>query len=305
MSEACLTDVFGWLCIAFRGFGAPQVTFACETVIEHVAAYLREDPSIIRHRNLLQEGDRNHHDQVMEHWHVPRIVDELTVSSDFQKRREQVNEFNKTHPFQKRGICLLPAKFGIGYVIRFLNQAGALVHIYRDGSVILTHGGVEMGQGLHIKMIGIAAEALGCDADRIRISETATDKVHNATPSGGSVTADLNGMAVKDACEQLRQRLDALVADKTEKLSWNQLIKLAYHERVDLCARGFHSTPDMFDVDFDKCCAKFNYFSQGAAVSEVELDVLTGNWQLRRVDILMVSISSMSSLWLNICVILV
>ena len=262
---------------------------ACETIIEHVANYLNCDPFKIRRSNLFQEGDRTHHGQILEQWNIPRILDELLVTSDFIQRQNQVKEFNVTNLYRKRGISLIPAKFGLGFTVQFLNQAGALVHIYRDGSVLIQHGGVEFGQGLYTKMIAIAAEVLGCPLDRIRISDTATDKTPNATATVASVASDLNGMAVKHACEQLRQRLDSLKTDGDhEKLSWNELINRAYFDRIDLSARGFYATPDMFNANFEENHAKFNYFSQGAAVTEIELDVLTGDWLLRRVDILMV-----------------
>jgi len=148
--------------------------------------------------------------------------------------------------------------------------------------------GVEMGQGLHTKMISIAAEILGCNIDRIRISETATDKIHNISPTGGSVSSDLNGMAIRHACEQIRQRLDTLISDNNVNISWEDLVKQAYFARLDLCARGFYITPNMFDMDFTQNRANYNYFTQGAAVTEVELDALTGDWHLVRVDILMV-----------------
>jgi xanthine dehydrogenase/oxidase len=137
-------------------------------------------------------------------------------------------------------------------------------------------------------MISIAAEVLGCNIDRIRISETATDKVHNTSPTAGSTTSDLNGMAVKDACEQLRQRLDTLISDNNVNISWEDLVKQAYVARLDLCARGFYITPHIFDADFTQNRASFSYFTQGAAVTEVESDVLTGDWHILRVDILMV-----------------
>jgi xanthine dehydrogenase/oxidase len=274
--------------LAFRGFGGPQAMLACETIVEHVAAYLKRDPFIIRSLNLFKEGDTTHYGQVLEQWNVPRILDELTKSSDFIQRQTNVKEFNRQNLYRKRGISMIPNKFGIGFTVQFLNQAGALVHIYKDGSVLLTHGGIELGQGLHTKMISIAAEVLGCNVDRIRISETATDKVHNISPTGGSVSSDLNGMAVKDACEQIRQRLDTLITDNNVSISWEDLVKQAYFARVDLCARGFYRTPNMFDADFTQNRANYNYFTQGAAVTEVELDVLTGDWHLLRVDILMV-----------------
>ncbi len=276
------------LFLAFRGFGGPQAMLACETIVEHVAAYLKRDPFTIRSINLFKEGDATHYGQVLEQWNVPRILNELTESSDFIRRQTNVKEFNQQNKYRKRGISLIPNKFGIGFTVQHLNQAGALVIIYKDGSVVLTHGGVELGQGLNTKMISIAAEVLGCNIDRIRISETATDKIPNTSPTGGSISSDLNGMAIQDACKQIRQRLDSLRVDSKIDLSWEDLIKQAYFARLDLCARGFYVTPDMFDMDFTQNRAKYNYFTQGAAVTEVELDVLTGDWHLIRVDILMV-----------------
>ncbi|CAF1173308.1 unnamed protein product [Rotaria sordida] len=272
---------------AFRGFGGPQAMLACETVVEHVAAYLKRDSFTIRRLNLFKEGDTTHYGQILELWNVPRILDELSKSSDFIQRQTNVDEFNHQNTYRKRGISMIPVKFGIGGLFKCFNQAGALVHIYTDGSVIVTHGGVEVGQGLHTKMISIAAEVLGCSIDKIRISETATDKVPNMSATGGSVSSDLNGMAVKHACEQLRQRLDTLIVDNNVNISWEDLVKQAYFARLDLCARGFYATPNIFDYDFTKNQAAYNYFTQGAAVTEVELDVLTGDWHLLRVDILM------------------
>ncbi|CAF2744826.1 unnamed protein product [Rotaria sp. Silwood2] len=272
---------------AFRGYGGPQAMFASETIVEHVAAYLKRDPLTIRRLNLFKEGDTTHYGQVLELWNVPRILDELSKSSDFIQRQRNVTEFNRQNIYRKRGISIIPVKFGIGGLVKFFNQAGALVHIYKDGSVLLTHAGVELGQGLHTKMISIAAEVLGCNIDKIRISETATDKVPNMSVTGGSVSSDLNGMAVKRACEQLRQRLDTLIIDNNVNISWEDLVKQAYFNRLDLCAHGFYATPNVFDYDFTQNQAAYNYFTQGAAVTEVELDVLTGDWHLLRVDILM------------------
>ncbi|CAF4473070.1 unnamed protein product [Rotaria sp. Silwood2] len=272
---------------AFRGFGGPQAMLACETIVEHVAAYLKCDPFDIRRINLFKEGDTTHYGQVLEQWNVPRILDELNKSSDFIQRQNNVEEFNQKNMYRKRGISMMPVKFGIGAPNEFYDQAGALVHVYKDGSVVISHGGVEMGQGLNTKMIAIAAEILSCGVDRIRISETATDKVHNATVTGGSVSSDRNGMAVKHACEQIRQRLDSLIVDKNVNISWKDLVKQAYFARLDLCARGFHPILNLFDANFTKNQTKYSYFTQGAAVTEVELDVLTGDWHILRVDILM------------------
>ncbi|CAF1603943.1 unnamed protein product, partial [Adineta ricciae] len=272
---------------AFRGFGGPQAMLACENIIEHISFYLQCDPVTIRRQNLFREGDRTHYGQCLNLWNVPRIIDELLETSGYDERRRLVDEFNRVSIYRKRGISLVPVKFGIGFTINYLNQGGALVHIYKDGSVVISQGGIEIGQGLYTKMIAIAAEVLRCDVKRVRISETSTDKVHNISTTGGSVTADINGMAVKDACEQLRQRLDALITKEDNDISWEDLIQKAYYARVDLCGRGFYVMPNMFDMDLSKNKATYNYFTQGAAVTEVELDVLTGDWHILRVDILM------------------
>lgn len=259
-----------------------------ESIIEHVATFLHKDTFQIRKLNLFKEGDTTHYGQKLDIWNVPRIMNELFESSEFEKRRDQVAEFNRSNQYRKRGISLVPVKFGIGFLVRFLNQAGSIVHVYKDGSVVVTHGGVEIGQGLHTKMAAIAAEVLQCDIKFVRVSETATDKIHNASSTGGSVTADLNGMAVKNACEQLRKRLDSLINDESQHIPWTDLVSRAYHSGIDLCARGFHYGEQIFELDFEKNRAEFNYFTQGAAVSEVELDVLTGDWFIVRTDILMV-----------------
>ena len=292
---------------AFRGFGGPQGLFGCETVVEHVAHYLKLDPSIVRHLNLYQEGDLTHFSQPLERWNIPRILDELQISSSFLQRQKRVEEFNELHAYRKRGICLLPTKYGIAFTAKFLHQAAALIHIYKDGSVLLSHGGnflfgpdkcdsigsffvgTEMGQGLHTKMICIAAEILRCDANRIHVSETSTDKVANTSPTAASVSSDMNGMAVRDACKKVRDRMDKLVTDtNSAELSWENLVQLAYFSRIDLCAHGYHATPGPLGVDFTKNQAYFVYFTQGAAVTEVELDTLTGDWHILRADILMV-----------------
>jgi xanthine dehydrogenase/oxidase len=148
-----------------------------------------------------------------------------------------------------------------------------------------------MGQGLHTKMISVAAEALGCNAERIRISETATDKVANTSPTAASASSDLNGMAIQVACEQIRERLNTLLVGDDVNLSWKDLVKKAYFSRIDLCAHGYYATPEPLGEDFAQHRAHFNYFTQGVAVTEVELDVLTGDWHALRVDILMVNIS--------------
>ncbi|UJR34402.1 hypothetical protein I4U23_021809 [Adineta vaga] len=271
---------------AFRGFGGPQGLFGCEIIIDHVATYLKLDPLVIRRLNMYKEGDITHFGQTLEHWNVPRLMDELLKSSDFIQRQKNIEEFNTLNKYRKRGMAILPTKFGIGFTAKFLNQAGALVHIYKDGSVLISHGGTEMGQGLHTKMVSVAAEVLGCDVSRIHISETATDKVPNTSPTAASASSDLNGMAIRIACEEIRERLNKLLVDDSD-LSWKDLIKKAYFSRIGLSAHGHYATPEPIGADFLQNKATFHYFTQGAAVTEVELDALTGDWHILRADILM------------------
>ncbi|CAF3731113.1 unnamed protein product [Rotaria sp. Silwood1] len=200
-----------------------EAVLACETIVENIAVYLKCDPFTIRCLNLFKEGDTTHYGQILENWNVPRILDELKESSDFIQRQQNVEEFNQKNKYRKRGVSMIPVKFGIGFEIQHYNQAGAFVHVYKDGSVVISHGGVEIGQGLHTKMIAIVAEVLDCSVDQIRISETATDKIHNTTPTGASTSSDLNGMAVRHACEQIRQRLDTLIIDNNANISWENL----------------------------------------------------------------------------------
>lgn len=181
---------------------------------------------------------------------------------------------------------MVPTKFGIAFTALFLNQAGALIHIYSDGSVLLSHGGTEMGQGLHTKMIQVAARALNVNSDRIHIAETATDRVPNTSATAASSGSDLNGMAVLDACEKLTKRLKPY-REKYPNDDWNSLINKAYFDRCSLSATGFHRTPDIgYDINTNKGMA-FNYFTYGAACSEVEIDCLTGDHQVIRTDIVM------------------
>lgn len=181
---------------------------------------------------------------------------------------------------------MVPTKFGIAFTALFLNQAGALIHIYSDGSVLLSHGGTEMGQGLHTKMIQCASRALGIPIERIHIAETGTDKVPNTSATAASSGSDLNGMAVLDACNKLNERL-APLKEKNPNDTWDQLISRAYFQRVSLSATGFHATPDIgYDIETNKGTA-FNYFTYGTACSEVEIDCLTGDHQVIRTDIVM------------------
>lgn len=181
---------------------------------------------------------------------------------------------------------MVSTKFGIAFTALFLNQAGALIHIYSDGSVLLSHGGTEMGQGLHTKMIQCASRALEAPIERIHIAETATDKVPNTSATAASSGSDLNGMAVIDACEKLSKRL-APYREKYPNESWNQWVSKAYFDRVSLSATGFHATPDIgYDINTNQGVA-FNYFTYAAACSEVEIDCLTGDHQVISANVVM------------------
>lgn len=211
---------------------------------------------------------------------------ECKEQAEYEKRKTEIEEFNRQHRWRKRGIALVPTKFGIAFTALFLNQAGALIHIYSDGSILLSHGGTEMGQGLHTKMIQVASKALGVDVDRIHVAETGTDKVPNTSATAASAGADLNGMAVLNACEKLNKRI-APYREKYPNESWNQMISKMYFDRVSLSATGFYQTPDIgYNINTNQGMA-FNYFTYGTACSVVEIDCLTGDHQVIRTDIVM------------------
>lgn len=272
---------------AFRGFGGPQGMFFSEDMIERIASFLNEDSCKVRERNMYVTGDKTHYNQLLERCTIQRCWDEVKEQADYCSRKASVDSFNKQNKYRKRGISLIPVKFGISFTALFLNQAGALVLVYTDGSVLLSHGGTEMGQGLHTKMIQVAARALQIPADKIYIAETASDKVPNTSPTAASASSDLNGMAVVNACEKIRQRLEPYIA-QNPKGSWEDWVKAAYFDRVSLSATGFYRTPDISNFDFETLEGRpFNYFSYGAAVTEVEIDCLTGDHSVLRTDIVM------------------
>lgn len=211
---------------------------------------------------------------------------ECKEQAKFDERKAQIEEFNRKNRWRKRGIAMVPTKFGIAFTALFLNQAGALIHIYADGSVLLSHGGTEMGQGLHTKMIQCASKALGVPIDRIHVAETGTDKVPNTSATAASAGSDLNGMAVIDACSKLSERL-APYKEKYPNETWDQWINKAYFDRVSLSSTGFYSTPDIgYDINTNQGMA-FNYFTYAAACSEVEIDCLTGDHQVLSTNIVM------------------
>ncbi|EFA78511.1 xanthine dehydrogenase [Heterostelium album PN500] len=274
---------------AFRGFGGPQGMIICEIWMEKIANYLKKPPTEIRQLNFYKEGEFTHYLQEVKNCQLQRIWDETLQKSDYFNRLAKVEEFNRNNKWKKRGIAIIPTKFGMSFTVKTLNQAGALVHVYTDGTVLVTHGGTEMGQGLHTKMIQIAAKELGVPVDKVYISETSTDKVANTAPTAASVSSDMNGMAVLDACQQINARL-APLKEKNPNLPFQKLVGLAFAERVNLSANGFYATPNVGYFFKDSGVGDglpFNYFNYGCACSEVEIDTLTGDYTTLRTDIIM------------------
>lgn len=299
---------------AFRGFGGPQGIAVIENAIDRIARQLGKDPAEIRRINFYGINDRNQtpYGQIVENNKLQVIFDKLVRSSDYFARRKKIDQFNEANDRFKRGIALTPVKFGISFTTAFLNQAGALVVIYKDGSVILNHGGTEMGQGLHTKIIHIASHELGISKENIIISATNTSKVPNTSPTAASSGTDLNGMAVKNAIKVIRDRLIPLAFEYLSKLNpkikrqeivfrnnlvfaksfpensiiFSDLTKLAHSKQISLSSTGYYGTPNIF---FDRSTGKgkpFHYYAFGMAVSEVETDILTGVSKVQRVDIL-------------------
>ncbi|NMZ70460.1 xanthine dehydrogenase, molybdenum binding subunit apoprotein [Pseudomonas peli] len=291
---------------AYRGFGGPQGMVAIEEIMDAVARSLGKDPLEVRKINYYGKTERNvtHYHQTVEHNVIHEMTAELEASSDYAKRREEIRAFNAKSPVLKKGLALTPVKFGISFTATFLNQAGALIHIYTDGSIHLNHGGTEMGQGLNTKVAQIVAEVLQVDISRIQITATNTDKVPNTSPTAASSGADLNGKAAQNAAETLKQRLvDFLVREykvtpedvefrnsqvrvRDLFLSFEEVIQKAYFGQVSLSSTGFYRTPKIF-YDRDKAAGRpFYYFAYGAACSEVIVDTLTGEYKMLRTDIL-------------------
>lgn len=291
---------------AYRGFGGPQGIIGIERVMDHIAYELGLDPLDVRRVNFYGTDDRNvtPYHMTVEDNVMPEITEELVKSSDYIVRRAEISAFNRTSPILKRGIALTPVKFGISFTLTHLNQAGALVHVYSDGSVHLNHGGTEMGQGLFTKVAQVAAQVFGLSLADIKITATDTAKVPNTSATAASSGADLNGMACKAACETIRERLVAFAAEqwqaKPEQVSFKdglvqvgetsmtfaELAAAAYGARIQLSATGFYKTPK---IKWDRFAGKgrpFLYFSYGAAVTEVIIDTLTGENRILRTDIL-------------------
>jgi xanthine dehydrogenase large subunit len=291
---------------AFRGFGGPQAVLTIEQIMDSIARALELDPLTVRRRNFYGIDTRNvtHYGQLVEQNHIPAIVDRLAKSSDYLERRGKIAQWNAVNPFIKRGIALTPVKFGISFTATLFNQAGALIQVYTDGTVLLNHGGTEMGQGLFIKVAQVVALELGLPLAAIRVSATDTSKVPNTSATAASASSDLNGKAAQAAAQTIRARLvefacgaygvgadavhfqDGLVSVGRERLTFAELAMQAYRARISLSATGFYRTPK---IEWDKVRMRgrpFFYFAYGAAVSEVAVDALSGETQLLRVDIL-------------------
>ncbi len=291
---------------AFRGFGGPQGMLGAERVIEEVAFALGEDPLTIRERNFYGEGARaiTPYHQTVEDNIAPRLVAELAERCDYAERRRRLREANRASPVIKRGLALTPVKFGISFTATHYNQAGALVHVYGDGSVQLNHGGTEMGQGLYMKVAQVVAEEFQIDVARVKITATTTAKVPNTSATAASSGSDLNGMAARNAARAIKRRLVAFAAEAhgvpadqvvflanrvrvgNTELAFDELVRRAYLARVQLSATGFYKTPK---IHWDRVAGRgrpFYYFAYGAAAAEVAIDTATGEYRVERVDIL-------------------
>ncbi|PIF77420.1 xanthine dehydrogenase molybdenum binding subunit apoprotein [Variovorax sp. 54] len=291
---------------AFRGFGGPQGAIAIENIMDSVARELKRDPLDVRRVNFYGKGENNvtPYRQTVTDNIVHELVAELEATSDYRLRREEIAAFNKKSVVLKRGLALAPLKFGISFNVKHFNQAGALVHVYTDGSILVNHGGTEMGQGLNTKVAQVVAHELGVSFERVRVTATDTTKVANTSATAASTGADLNGKAAQDAARQIRERLADCAAtrhggnaadvrfanDQVEvngrTLAFSTVVGEAYLDRKQLWSDGFYATPGL-SWDKDKMQGRpFYYYAYGAAVSEVVVDTLTGEWKLLRADIL-------------------
>ena len=269
---------------AFRGFGGPQGMLVIEDILGRCAPLLGIDPVQLRRRNFYTAGQTTPYGQPVRHpERLTAVWDEVLRRGNVARRRREIDAFNATHPHARRALAVTPVKFGISFNLTTYNQAGALVHIYKDGSVLINHGGTEMGQGLHTKMVQVAATTLGVPLATVRLAPTRTDKVPNTSATAASSGADLNGGAVKNACEQLRDRLRAV--DGGAGMPWNDLVAEAYRQRVHLSAAGFYRTEGLHWDAATFHGSPFKYFAYGAAAAEVEVDGFTGTYRTRRVDI--------------------
>ncbi|MEU9179909.1 xanthine dehydrogenase molybdopterin binding subunit [Streptomyces sp. NPDC048550] len=291
---------------AFRGFGGPQGMLVIEDIMGRCAPLLGLDPMELRERNFYQQGHSTPYGQrVLHPERISTVWRQVKDDARIADRRAEIGAFNAAHPHTKRALAITGIKFGISFNLTAFNQAGALVLIYKDGSVLINHGGTEMGQGLHTKMLQVAATTLGIPLHKVRLAPTRTDKVPNTSATAASAGADLNGAAVKNACEQLRGRLlqvagtqlganasdvrivegVARVLGNDRALAWDDLVRTAYFQRVQLSAAGFYRTEGLHWDAKAFQGSPFKYFSYGAAATEVEVDGFTGAYRIRRVDI--------------------
>jgi xanthine dehydrogenase large subunit len=291
---------------AFRGFGGPQGMLGAERLIEEVAFATGLDPIDVRKRNFYGIGERDltpYHQRVEDNI-IGEIVERLEATSRYRERREALKSANAKSRVVKRGLALTPVKFGISFTATWFNQAGALVHVYKDGSVHLNHGGTEMGQGLYMKVAQVVADEFQLRLDRVKITATTTGKVPNTSATAASSGSDLNGMAAQAAARMIKERLVGFLAEEwaapaedilfesgfvragNRSMSFEELVQAAYMARIQLSAAGFYKTPK---IHWDRKSGRghpFYYFAYGAAVSEVAIDTLTGEYRVERVDIL-------------------
>jgi xanthine dehydrogenase large subunit len=289
---------------AFRGFGGPQGMLVIEDILGRCAPLLGLDPIDLRRRNFYVHGQATPYGQPVRH--PERAVtcwEQVLTSGDITARQAEIAAYNSTHEHTKRALAMTPVKFGISFNLTAFNQAGALVHVYKDGSVLINHGGTEMGQGLHTKMLQVAATALGVPLSMVRLAPTRTDKVPNTSATAASSGADLNGGAVKNACEQITERLRTLAGERFEvapaevrfgdgvvtgggqSMPWSELVNLAYFNRIQLWAAGYYRTEGLHWDSTVMQGSPFKYFAYGVAATEVEVDGFTGAYRTRRVDI--------------------
>ncbi|APD93752.1 xanthine dehydrogenase molybdopterin binding subunit [Alteromonas mediterranea] len=293
---------------AYRGFGGPQGMIMAEALIDKIARTIGSDPLSVRKRNLYgpTTGTTTPYGMEVEHNLLPEMINELEQSAQYWQRREAISAFNRESPVIKKGLALTPVKFGISFTSKHLNQAGALVHIYTDGSIQINHGGTEMGQGLHTKIGQIAANEFGIDLDMIEVTATRTDKVPNTSPTAASSGTDMNGKAVQNACITLKTRLAKCYAESLglgervdevvftdqhvvlgkHSITFPELVQQAYFARVSLSSTGFYKTPKLqYNRDTGEG-RPFFYFAYGVSMSEVSIDTLTGEYTVDEVNVI-------------------
>ncbi|MDQ6527294.1 xanthine dehydrogenase molybdopterin binding subunit [Nocardioides sp. LHD-245] len=271
---------------AFRGFGGPQGMLVIEDVLGRCAPALDLAPEELRRRNFYVEGQATPYGQPVRHAErLDRAWQQVLDTGEFTLRRKEIDRHNAGDPHRKRGLAITPVKFGISFNFTSFNQAGALVHVYKDGSVLINHGGTEMGQGLHTKMLQVAATALGLPIERVRLAPTRTDKVPNTSATAASSGADLNGAAVKDACDQILAWLGPVRDRLGDGAAWEEAVRAAYLDRIQLWAAGFYRTEGLSWDATTMTGTPFKYFAYGVAAAEVEVDGFSGAYDVRRVDI--------------------